>query len=693
MSETKRREFETWHREKRASGYVFNLKKDMEAYCVSDVKLLKAGCRHFVTEFEAEAEFNPLVSCMTIASACNRYWRKKRTEPNSVALRPPNGWRGCQTNQSQKARHWLVWEARRLGDETRIRHVDNVGEVRVAGFLVDGFDEATRTAYEFNGCFYHGCPRCFRYNRDKTSARRTDRSFEECYDWTKTKKAKLESLGYRVVNMWECDWDRRVKEEVTLSSFVERRRRDRVDPLDPRDSFFGGRTNAVRLHHRVSRPGETIRYQDVTSLYPWVNKYALYPLGHPTILVDIDGVDISPYFGLAKVSVFPPRSLFHPVLPYRHGGKLVFPLCRTCVETEMAKTDLHARSFACSHDDAERRMTGTWCTPEIEEAVACGYRIDKIHEVYHFPPEQRRRRLFADYVDVWLKMKTEASGYPRWATTEAEKRRFVESYRERENIRLDASRIAKNPGRKATAKLMLNSFWGKFGENLHKSSTVTVTTPAQLFDLVSDPLQEVRDLHICSDRVMEVVVTRPDEECVENGKTNIFVATFTTCHARLKLYTYLKRLDRQVLYFDTDSVIYSHVPGQAFEENGDYLGDLTDELEAGEHIVEFTSGGPKNYGYETSSGKTECKVRGFSLASVRGSSQLNYGVLRDNVLDEVQDPRGERRVIDVTNPHFFTRDAATKELRVAPRTKKYGLVFDKRVVDPETFISYPYGFA
>ena len=31
-------------------------------------------------------------------------------------------------------------------------------------------------------------------------------------------------------------------------------------------------------------------------------------------------------------------------------------------------------------------------------------------------------------------------------------------------------------------------------------------------------------------------------------------------------------------------------------------------------------------------------------------------------------------------------------IKVSPRTKRYGLVFDKRVVDPDTFKSYPYGY-
>ena len=129
--------------------------------------------------------------------------------------------------------------------------------------------------------------------------------------------------------------------------------------------------------------------------------------------------------------------------------------------------------------------------------------------------------------------------------------------------------------------------------------------------------------------------------------------------------------------------------------NGDFLGELTDELEPGEYIVDFTSGGPKNYGYTTVNGKVECKVRGFTLNNVRGSQQLNYQRLRQNVLDELTEPQERRRLIDVVNPYFnpyFTRNPATKELRVAPRTKQYGLVFDKRVVDSDTFRSYPYGF-
>lgn len=66
--------------------------------------------------------------------------------------------------------------------------------------------------------------------------------------------------------------------------------------------------------------------------------------------------------------------------------------------------------------------------------------------------------------------------------------------------------------------------------------------------------------------------------------------------------------------------------------------------------------------------------------------------MRENLTDKLREPLNERRQVDVANQYFFTRDPVTKRLWVSPRTKRYGLVFDKRVADTETFRSYPYGY-
>ena len=176
MSEKKRDEFMRWHAAKVESGYEFDLQRDMASYCESDVKLLKAGCSKFVKEFREAAQFDPMEKCLTIASACNRYWRKVRLIPKSVAVQPFNGWKGAQTRQSVVARQWLDYTNHRLrGDDANaadaIRHAFNGGELRIGGMLVDGADAERRVVYEFNGCFFHGCLTCFPHQRFTTTSR------------------------------------------------------------------------------------------------------------------------------------------------------------------------------------------------------------------------------------------------------------------------------------------------------------------------------------------------------------------------------------------------------------------------------------------------------------------------------------------------------------------------------------------
>lgn len=45
-----------------------------------------------------------------------------------------------------------------------------------------------------------------------------------------------------------------------------------------------------------------------------------------------------------------------------------------------------------------------------------------------------------------------------------------------------------------------------------------------------------------------------------------------------------------------------------------YLGELTNELASpDDYIIEFVSGGPKNYAFRTIQGEQICRIRGFSL--------------------------------------------------------------------------------
>ena len=626
MSPEGKQALKTWHQEQRDK--VFDFQKELVTYCKSDVRLLKEGCLTFKRLFETLTGFNPFEH-ISIASACNRDLRMNRMIPNSIASEPVRGWRNT-TNHSKVALEWLTWCAHQ---QQNIQHARNAGEYRIPGtdFHVDGFDASTNTIYEFHGCFWHGCPRCYPI-RHETHVRHYERTMQDVYETTQQRTQQLREQGYHVIEMWECDWSRLKDTSPDICTFLAHLQF--TEPLNPRDAFCGGRTNAVKLYHHVT-PTQKIHCIDVTSLYPWVNKTCVYPKGHPRFISNPGHTDIQQYFGLIQCQVLPPRHLYHLVLPYRHEGKLLFPLCATCVEEEMPKKSLE-RCAECVHTDEQRTLTGTWCSPELNKAVELGYQVQYIYEVWHF--DETCEGLFRDYVNTWLKIKQEASGWPQGVEEDETKRQqCIRDYYKHEGIQLEYDKIQKNPGLRTLAKMMLNSMWGKFGQRLNKTQLQTFDDPQAFHRFLDTNTLDVQHVSVINEDMVEVHYKHQDEDIPVSPNLNIFVACFTTCHARLKLYKALEQLGERVLYYDTDSVIYWTDEGQPNPDLGNYLGDFTSELKGHDYIVEFVSGGPKNYGYQTHQGKVECKVRGFRL-NWEGKTQLNYTVMKQNVLDEIQKP-------------------------------------------------------
>ena len=195
-----------------------------------------------------------------------------------------------------------------------------------------------------------------------------------------------------------------------------------------------------------------------------------------------------------------------------------------------------------------------------------------------------------------------------------------------------------------------------------------LTEPQAFHDLLDSDQNDIRYVSTLTEDRVEVHYTKQDHCESLSPNLNIFVACFTTCWARLRLYEALQLLGEQVLYFDTDSVVFAHRPSQASPTLGQYLGEFKDELGHGDSIVEFCSAGPKNYGYKTRAGKTVCKVRGFSL-NCQGAAQLNYQVLRQNVLDELHTPLAEPRTTRVTQSHTIHARPKTTPCTPDPPTK------------------------
>ena len=182
-----------------------------------------------------------------------------------------------------------------------------------------------------------------------------------------------------------------------------------------------------------------------------------FPTCHPEILTDPKSFDetLESYFGLAQVKILPPTDLALPILPYRARKKLLFSLCRTCAEKESQSP--------CECTIEQRAMTGTWTTVELLAAMKRQYRILKIYEIYNYPestkysgPGSDENGLFGEYVNKFLVIKQQASGFPEGVESQFQKEAYVQDYEHKQGVKLDIDKIEKNPGLRLIAKLYLN---------------------------------------------------------------------------------------------------------------------------------------------------------------------------------------------------------------------------------------------
>ena len=219
-----------------------------------------------------------------------------------------------------------------------------------------------------------------------------------------------------------------------------------------------------------------------------------------------------------------------------------------------------------------------------------------------------------------------------------------------------------------------------------------VYEPKRLFELLYSDEFEVSDARLINDDMMEVQFRDVEEFAEQNNKVNVVIAAFTTAYARLKLYDLLDLLQERVLYYDTDSVIYVHKTDEPDPPLGNYLGDLTNELNEDDYITSFISGGPKNYAYRTKKGKTETKIRGITL-DYSASGKLNHNTIRELVhtyCNELEVSEEEEKVT-IDMPFKIIRNRKEKRIVTKRMKKDYRVVYNKRVVK-ENYETVPYGY-
>ena len=148
---------------------------------------------------------------------------------------------------------------------------------------MDGYCEESNTAYQFHGCFYHGCVNCFDMNDYNCVLKE---SFKNLAAKTRRFTNLLKLNGYKVVEKWECEY---LNEKKNAKAYLHESKIFFLKslPLDPKDALFGGRTSPACLKYSV-KENEKIMYLDFTSLYPSVQKKNIFPVGHPQIYIGND---------------------------------------------------------------------------------------------------------------------------------------------------------------------------------------------------------------------------------------------------------------------------------------------------------------------------------------------------------------------------------------------------------------------
>ncbi|MCP3662156.1 MAG: hypothetical protein GY696_06610 [Gammaproteobacteria bacterium] len=281
MKESARRAFFKWYEKERNSGYIFNLKKEREEYCDNDVFICAKAIMKFRDLVMERTNVDPLRQAMTIASTTSVVYRQNYLPKKTIGLIPPGGYR---KNDVQSITAFLWMQHLSVKNNIRIQHAKNGGEkvIQVGNkkYKVDGYVEVdgVKTIYEFHGCRFHGCPKCFKdrnlklYNEPKT--------MEERYQNTLVRTRALESAGYKVIELWGCDLDQMRNKDADLDYYF--RNTEIKMPMDPRIAFFGGRTNATKLFHEFKDGGKgslcgrllpLSNYTDVRCISNWPSNH------------------------------------------------------------------------------------------------------------------------------------------------------------------------------------------------------------------------------------------------------------------------------------------------------------------------------------------------------------------------------------------------------------------------------------
>lgn len=256
--------------------------------------------------------------------------------------------------------------------------------------------------------------------------------------------------------------------------------------------------------------------------------------------------------------------------------------------------------------------TGTYASPELRLAIELGYDV-KINSGFSFIESNY---IFKDYVDYWYKIKSTSSG-----------------------------------SKKAVAKLMLNSLYGKFGQQRVKTE----------YKLVNG-----KNIPEFSVVIGGFAFNLTERENKYSKFLHSEIASLITSYARVHLYRLMLRagLDR-IYYADTDSIITDYTM-----DVSDKLGEVKNEG----YIKEFVALAPKLYAYIDSDGRSIVKSKGFN------SSKLSFNMLKAALESKNYSHINTQKDGLTTFLRAVNKDSYTESYKL---TRSFKTEYTKRIVNKD----------
>ena len=218
--------------------------------------------------------------------------------------------------------------------------------------------------------------------------------------------------------------------------------------------------------------------------------------------------------------------------------------------------------------------------------------------------------------------------------------------------------------------------------NNNKVSYKIINDAGEWFKLLENDQYKIHDVKFFNQDTIQVFYSHNKDQFEGGIKTNVAVAAFVTAQGRLHLYNEMEKLDKRVLYCDTDSIIFISRPGEYEPELGNYLGQFTNEIEDG-YIKEFVSAGPKNYAYKLNNSKTHCTIKNFNQNHLT-SLKLTYESIKTIVCEN------QNKKIPV-NQLKFVKYKKQWTIKTNIEKKNFGFVYDKRALY-EDLTTLPFGY-